>query len=159
MYIKSIYCLGHSASAGGLSRGKKFLLASSGNLLFQLLPTVTHPVATCCCKKPVSVFSTTPLSISVAPDEFAPVNEHGSCAGSPKTRSRILMRSERCGSCRQLPAGTHAGTRCVSLCPHPAPHRGSGLEISQEAWCFTGFGGLWLKEGRSCPWAGLGTKT
>lgn len=46
--------------------GEKFLLASSGNLLFQLLPAATHPLAMCCCKEHGSLFSTAPLTLSVA---------------------------------------------------------------------------------------------
>lgn len=157
VYGKTKPCQGHCSSAGGLLRGGKFLPASSGDLLFQLLPAVTHPLAMYCCGEPGSVFSTTPLAISVAPAELAPVNQHVSCLGTPKSRSNALMWSKCCMSCwlchcsrspacswppllpgqcswlmqGSLPARTHAGIGWVSLCLSPARHHGNGLGISQ----------------------------
>jgi len=156
--------------------------ASSGNLFFQLLPTVTHLLAVCCCEEPGSVLSATRLVIWVTPAEFAPVNQHVSCLGAPKTRSNVSVWSASCwprgcscgpaccwppllpgqaaGSCRArcLPGPTL--TRCG--CPYAQAWHHTiavGWTFHKRFFFFPFCDGFWLWQGRSCIWAGLGTKT
>lgn len=101
---------------------------------------VTHPLGTCCCEEPDAVFSTISLAIPVAPNEFAPVNQHVSCLGAPKTRSNVLTGCSR-SPARCWPLWCRGGQlACAGLvaCWDPRWH-GAGVPVPKPCTA-TGWG-------------------